>query len=103
MLNSPEQKFFEAVNCLITEGNLSRRLERATCVLLLLQDEDFVDSESSEELKLRLGFLKKRLSTVGKIVNEGSIRATIRLMTEQEQTEASKDILSLYRAVMGVK
>ena len=92
-LRYAEEIFFEAVRVLAAGGTLKSRLVPAAHYLIRLRENHFPDEEH-----LRGKFLEvlRKLTEVRPESAEGSIQASVFAMSEEEESQVSEKIVSIY-------
>ena len=98
-----QQKFYEALACLVSEGPLRKRLASAGQYLVTLQPLHF-KGEDVEHLKVWERIKDDLTWADPDHHGEGKIEATTKRMIERDAEQSARDILDLfvgYRAAYG--
>jgi hypothetical protein len=92
---------FDAMGCLVGDGDIRQRLEDAMDHLLKLQPtaEDFKNQESRD----RFTNLRTALTAVPGIAGEGSLAATIKTLSTHDAERWAREILELFVALTREK
>ena len=96
-LNYAEEKFYQAVRSLASEGTLKFRLACAAEYLIRLKAEDFPD----DELRSRFSEIVQKLTAQEPQRDEGSLQASVAAMNDQEVSHIAEEIVSIYADIAG--
>jgi len=91
------EKLGAGVSCLIGLGDIKTRLEHALISMITIDASNFSDPA----LGARYGALYTRATSVNaQIQGEGSIRATLRSLTEEEVGDLAEELLSIHNEML---
>jgi hypothetical protein len=93
-----QEKLYEAVLCLISEGPLRKRLAAAAIYIIRLMPGHF---SNSKHLKAWEQVRDDLTWVVAETGDDGKIDATIKRMIDEDARKAAEAILSLYHNVSG--
>ena len=85
------QKLHEATYSLVSRGLLQNRLQHAYSELSLLKQHELPEEIQNDFKSVLISLTKKEA-----IGEEGTVRATLNQMTEDEAEDLSRKILSMY-------
>lgn len=90
-----QEKLYQAVNCLISDGSIQSRLSYAAEYLLRLQGGDPAFPEH-RDLQERLGKVLHDLASSPAIGDEGTIKATTRALSDEAGAKIAGEIFGLF-------
>jgi len=91
------EKFWQAIRVLVSGGSIQHRLEHAAIALHVLQPEDIPARQRDEFVEVWDTLTKHDPEIQG----EGSIRASIRKLSEDEASDIGRKIFDMYIAIRG--
>lgn len=87
------EKFLQAVHCLIADGSLADRLFYTGMYLIRL---DQSDAFPTRQLRARFGRIHAQLTQTPARGDEGSLRASVDAMTDDQRQKLSQEIFDVF-------
>ncbi|HEY6292255.1 MAG TPA: hypothetical protein VI455_11960 [Terriglobia bacterium] len=96
--NYAQEKFWKAMNTLVGDGSIQRRLAWAAVELSLL---DGRDEELAENIRDEFKAVLRELTKESPVGNEGTIEATTSRLKSEDVVKVASRILSTYKKLHG--